>query len=99
MPSVTLTKEASAQLHKLKADGGLQKRYKAVCSALKKMRANLRYPGLSTHPLNGMLCPHKNTLYEAYAENKTPAAYRILWCYLPAPAKDSILVVQIIPHL
>lgn len=33
---------------------------------------------------------------EAYAENKTPAAYRIFWHY--GPGQDEITVIAIIPH-
>ena len=98
MPIVSLSEEAKRQLFALQQNRGQQKRFKAVCSALKKMRDNLRHPGLNTHPLKGMLCPHKKTLFEAYAENNTPAAYRILWCYDPSNT-DTVIVTQIIPHL
>ncbi len=35
-------------------------------------------------------------IFEAYAEQSTPAAYRIFWYY--GPEKDQITVVAIIPH-
>jgi hypothetical protein len=35
-------------------------------------------------------------IFEAYAENNTPAAYRIFWCY--GPEKDNITIISITPH-
>lgn len=62
------------------------------------MEVNLKHPGLSTHEFHSQRCPHGGKLYEAYAENKTPAAYRIFWCYMPRPHKNTVLVVAITPH-
>jgi hypothetical protein len=62
------------------------------------MEVNLRHPGLQTHEFHSVPCPHGGKLFEAYAENRTPAAYRIFWCFVPPPARDTILVVAITPH-
>ncbi|MCH2547738.1 MAG: hypothetical protein MK052_09040 [Alphaproteobacteria bacterium] len=35
-------------------------------------------------------------VFEAYAENKTPGAYRIFWFY--GPDKKEITIVAITPH-
>jgi hypothetical protein len=35
-------------------------------------------------------------VFEAYAENNTPGAYRIFWHY--GPGKDVITIIAITPH-
>ena len=40
--------------------------------------------------------PHKEKVFEAYAEQKTPAAYRIFWYY--GPEKNQITTISITPH-
>jgi hypothetical protein len=98
VPKLLFSEAAATQVRELEADKGLAKRLKAVRSALGKMEVNLRHPGLNTHEFHSQRCPHGGKLYEAYAENKTPAAYRIFWCYMPPPDKDTVLVVAITPH-
>ena len=62
------------------------------------MQTNLRHPGLKTHEFKGRACPHGGKLYEAYAQNNTPGAFRIFWCYAPSPPRDTILIVEITEH-
>ena len=38
----------------------------------------------------------KEPVFEAYAENQTPGAYRIFWCY--GPDKKQITIIAITPH-
>jgi len=40
--------------------------------------------------------PAGEEVFEAYAENRTPAAYRIFWYY--GPEADQITIVAINPH-
>jgi len=75
-----------------------QKRLKAVRSALGKLEMNTRNPGLRTHKIKGRECPHGGDLWEAYAQNHTPGAFRIFWCYAPPPPLGVILIVAITPH-
>jgi hypothetical protein len=88
---------AAAELSKLANDGGLVKRGKAVRKALGLLETNPRHPGLQTHKLQGMTCPHGNDLFEAYAENNRPGAYRITFCYPPGE-QNVIVVVDIMVH-
>lgn len=99
MPKLLLTPGADEQLKVLEEDGALTKRLKAVRATLGKMERSLRYPSLHTHELVGLQCPHGDKLFEAYAENRTPNAYRVAFCYLPPPPADTILIVSIFPHL
>ena len=98
MPKLAFSEEARDQLKELQADSGLAKRLRAVRAALARMEADLRHPSLHTHEFQSQPCPHGKKLYEAYAENRTPAAYRIFWCYLPAPPPDTVFIVAITPH-
>jgi len=98
VPRLEFTLAAKATLATLEADPSQAKRLKAVHAALGKLERNLRHPGLNTHEFKGEQCPHGGKLFEAYAQNRTPGAYRIFWCYMPAPAVDTILIVAITPH-
>jgi hypothetical protein len=98
LPKLLFSPVAAAQLQALKDDKGLAKRHKAVKSALGKLEANPRHTSLHTHEFHSQPCPHGGKLFEAYAENKTPAAYRIFFCYQPPPPPNTILIVAITPH-
>lgn len=98
MPQLSYTTLANDQLDALANNSALAKRYKAVRSALGKMETNLRHPSLNTHKFDEDPCPHGKDVFEAYAENKTPGAYRIFWCYVPPPPQDTILIIAITPH-
>jgi hypothetical protein len=74
----------------------LSKRYKAVSKSLKLLAADPRHPGLSTHEFTSLKGPNKEKVFEAYAEQKTPAAYRIFWYY--GPEKNQITIISITPH-
>ena len=90
------TKRASRQLDALEADDGLAKRLKAVRKALGMLETNPRHPGLNTHKFESIKGPNGEEVFEAYAENKTPAAWRIFWMY--GPGRNKITIVAITPH-
>lgn len=88
--------EARDQLKSLKDNKALAKRYKAVKEALKKLQQNPRYPSLQTHEFYSLSGPNKEKIFEAYAEQKTPAAYRIFFFY--AGGRGKIEILSITPH-
>lgn len=90
------TEQADADLDSLEADVSLAKRLKAVKKALGLLETNPRHPGLSTHKFNSLKGPAGEEVFEAYAENKTPAAWRIFWYY--GPGKKQITILTITPH-
>ncbi len=90
------TDQAIDQLSHLAKDKGLKKRHKAVCKALAYLELNPRHPALNTHKFSSLEGPTGEEVFEAYAENKTPAAYRIFWFY--GPGKSTITVMAITPH-
>ena len=85
------TNQAVQDLQKLKANCSFTKRYKAVCKALAFLESNPRHPGLNTHKYQTLAGKNGEEIFEAYAENKTPAAYRIFWHY--GPGKDIITIL------
>ena len=88
--------ESKAQLEKLAADPSLVKRLKAVRKALARLQENPRYPGLQTHKYQDIRGPRGEEVFEAYAENRTPGAYRIIWHY--GPGRRTITILAIVPH-
>lgn len=90
------TIEADANLDSLEKDKGLQKRLKAVRKALGYLETNPRHSGLNTHKYSSLVGKNGEEIFEAYAENNTPAAYRIFWHY--GPGKNVITVIAITAH-
>jgi len=83
-------------MDELEADASHAKRLKAVRKALGYLQTNPRHPGLNTHKYSSLSGPNNEEVFEAYAENKTPGAYRIFWFY--GPDKKEITIVAITPH-
>ncbi|MGK5087984.1 hypothetical protein WDW86_10535 [Bdellovibrionota bacterium FG-2] len=90
------TTEADSNLRTLEKDRSLGKRLKAVREALGYLEVNPRHKGLNTHKYSSLLGPNGEEIFEAYAENNTPAAYRIFWHY--GPGKSVITVIAITSH-
>lgn len=90
------TDEARRNLRELEADRGLSKRLKAVRKTLGFLESNPRHPGLQTHMFTSLEGPRGEKVFEAYAEHRTPAAYRIFWCY--GPDRGEITILAITPH-
>lgn len=92
------TADAAKTLSFLSADPSQLARAKAVKKVLGWLEVNPRHQGLNTHEFKGTDCPHGGKLFEAYAQNNTAGAYPIFWCYAPAPAQRTIVIVAITPH-
>lgn len=96
------TEEAQKQFDELSKDKNLEKRFKAVRKSLGFLGQNPAHPSLNTHKYDSIKGPEGVEVFEAYAENKTAAAYRIFWCYYPPKKKDdplgTITVLAITPH-
>ncbi len=90
------TNEAISQLEALEKDKSLVKRLKAVRKALGYLETNPRHPALNTHKFSSLQGPDGEEIFEAYAENRTPAAYRIFWFY--GPRKNIITITTITAH-
>jgi hypothetical protein len=79
----------------------------AICKQVKKtlgyLETDLRHPGLNTHEFTALTGAGGEKVFEAYAQNQTPGAYRIFWHYGPdeGTGKKRIAVITIVaitPH-
>lgn len=80
----------------LKDDSSQRKRYRAVKKTLEILAANPRHNSLQTHEYTSLKGPNGEKVFEAYAEQNTPAAYRVFFYY--GPSKGIITVFAITPH-
>ncbi len=97
MPFALLfTDQAGRDLDRLEQDASLHKRCRSVKKSLGYLQTNPRHPGLQTHRYHSLKGPAGEDVFEAYAENHTPAAYRIFWYY--GPQKQIITILAITPH-
>ena len=88
------TQEAKKSLKSLEKND--LKKYKKVLKTLGLMEVNLRHPSLNTHKYSSISGPNNEEVFEAYVENKTPAAFRVFWYY--GPKRDEITILTITPH-
>ena len=72
------------------------KKYNKVLKTIGLMVTNLRHPSLKTHKYDTLSSPNEEEVFEAYVENKTPAAFRVFWYC--GPGKGVITVIAITPH-
>ena len=93
---VNLSDDAKKTLKELKTTPFLLKRFKAVSNALVRLAGNPRHPSLQTHVYRSILGPNGEKVFEAYAENDTPGAYRILFYY--GNERGRIDILMITPH-
>ena len=72
--------------------------FKQVKKTLLLLAGDPRHPSLQTHPYHSLENPFdpKAKVFEAYAQQHTPGAYRIFWCY--GREKNEITVLAITPH-
>lgn len=72
--------------------------FKQVAKTIRLLSENPKHPGLNTHAYDSIQNPYrqKEKVFEAYAQNKTPGAYRVFWCY--GPDKKQITILAITPH-
>lgn len=96
MFKLLFTTQASQDFDHLAKEQSLHKRFKAVRKALGYLESNPKHPSLNTHKYSSLQGPHGEEIFEAYAENNTPAAYRIFWYY--GPNKKQITILAITPH-
>jgi len=93
--TLRFTSRAIKDLETLSRDGGLRKRFKSVQKALGLLETNPRHPSLQTQKFQTLQGPGGEPVFDAYAENRTPAAYRIFFYY---GTDDQIVIVAVTPH-
>lgn len=77
------TDEAAAQLQALSSDPARTGLHKQVLKTLGLLEINSRHPGLHTHEYRSLAGANGERVWEAYAQNQTPGAYRIFFHYGP----------------
>jgi hypothetical protein len=93
---IVYTLQVSEQRRALESDASKARVWKAVRKTLALMETNIRHPGLRTHKFDGQKGPQGQDVFEAYAQKRTPGAYRIFWCYAVEPR--TIIILLIVPH-
>jgi hypothetical protein len=72
--------------------------FKQVKKCIDLLLENPRHPGLNTHEFKSQENPYNKDekVFEAYAQHKTSAAYRVFWCY--GPGQGQITIITITSH-
>jgi hypothetical protein len=90
------TDGAKATYKLLKDNPSEKARYRAVKKTIKLLAGNPRHPSLQTHPFLSLNGPNGEKVFEAYAQQKTSAAYRVFLYY--GPSRGKITIFAITPH-
>jgi hypothetical protein len=88
--------KAQQTFNNLKNNPSEKKRYNAVKKTLTLLATDPRHNSLQTHEFKSLKGPNGEKIFEAYAEQNTPAAYRILWYY--GTVKGVIKIFAITTH-
>ena len=98
MFELVFTQTAQETLRMLESNLAKRGLVKQVKKSLGFLQVNPKHPSLNTHPYDSIQNPldSKAKVFEAYAQNKTPSAYRIFWLY--GPGKGQITIIAITPH-
>ena len=97
------TNEAAKQLEALKNAPAKEGLYKQVLKTLGLLEVNTSHPSLNTHEFSSLKGATDERVWEAYAQNKTPGAYRVFFHYGPDEKKGTqripiLTIVAITPH-
>lgn len=89
---------ASRKAKKRKKSSKAEGLFKQVQKTITWLRENPRHPSLQTHEYHSLPHPFEKNgkVLEAYAQNQTPGAYRVFWCY--GPERGQITIIAITPH-
>lgn len=72
--------------------------FKQIEKCVRHLAQDPRHPGLVSHVYTSLAHPYeeRGRVFESYAQNNTPGAYRVFWCY--GPGKGEITLIAITPH-
>lgn len=87
-------RKAKGKRKKSKVEGLFQQVHKTI----EHLLADPKHPGLQTHEYKSLENPYKKCekVFEAYIQNRTPAAFRVFWCY--GPKKNELTIIAITAH-
>ncbi len=96
MHELIFTPQADADLREIENNPSQRNILKAVRKCLGFLETNLRHTSLNTHEFKSLNGPNGEKVFEAYAQQKTPGAYRVFWYY--GPERGMITILAITPH-
>jgi len=76
---IKLTPTADKQYTALQDSPASAAVFEQVRKALGYLELDLHHPGFQTHEFTSLAGPAGEKVYEAYAQNNAPGAYRIFW--------------------
>jgi hypothetical protein len=99
---IRFTRTADAQYTRLE-NAPSKAIFLQVHKALSYLEMDPHHPSLNTHEFTSLTGANGEKMFEAYAQNNTPGAYRIFWHYGPDETKGKkrspvITIVAITPH-
>ena len=98
------TPEAESQLKQIENNPALTRTLTRVRKTLGLLETNLRSKSLQTHEYHSLTRRYGQKIFEAYAQQDTPGAYRVFWHYGPDEQSERgeripiITIISIIPH-
>lgn len=100
MPYVLrFAKQADEMLSRLESEPNLRVKQKKVRKALGQLERNPRHPSLHSHQYESFPVDRDAKVWDSYAENNTPGAWRIFWHYGPDEDGQPVITVLVIgPH-
>jgi len=100
---IKFTPTADEQYSDLESSPSKAGIFDQVRKAVGYLEINPHHPSLNTHEFTSLIGANGEKIFEAYAQNNTPGAYRIFWHYGPDETKGKkripvITIVAITPH-
>jgi hypothetical protein len=96
MFELIFTPQADEDIREIENNPAQKDILKAVRKILGFMETNLRHPSLNTLEFTSLKGPKGEKVFEAYAQQSKPSAYRVFWYY--GPGRKQITIVAITPH-
>lgn len=93
--TLSFTDRANKDYFELKDNPGKAGIFKQVNKALGYLKLNPRHPSLNTHKFEEFSKELDREVFEAYAQQNTPGAYRIFFYY---SGKQQITIIAITSH-
>jgi hypothetical protein len=84
---IRFTLTADRQFTALKESPSKSALFEQVRKAIGCLEIDPHHPSLHTHEFTSLSAAKGEKVFEAYAQNNTPGAYRIFWHYGPDEAK------------
>ncbi len=100
---IKFTLTADNQYAALENTPSLATVFEQVRKAIGYLEIDPRHPSLHTHEFTSLTGHGGEKVFEAYAQNNTPGAYRIFWHYGPDEIKGKkrvpvVTILAITPH-